>query len=105
MGMRSKRPRLNLLSFLRLRMERPVPVLSICCLTLLLGWCTVARWDVKMAGCLAAYERASTAADSARVDLTPLSARGRSTCSNLRRDGTLDRYRRSIEEGRVARRG
>jgi hypothetical protein len=85
--------------------ENGLAILVVLALLLLTGWQVAARWDRRMAWCLDAYDHAHAAADSAMVARTPVSGRGRSTCMDLRRNGTLDRYRQSIEAGRVPRRG
>lgn len=59
------------------------------------GWCTAVGWDVPMEACLARYDQARTAVDSVRVDGTGKSLRGRTSCGDLRRNGTLDRHRQA----------
>jgi hypothetical protein len=85
--------------------ENGLAILVVLALLLFTGWQVAQRWDRRMAQCLRAYDRVHTAADSATVDRTPVSGRSRTTCLDLRRDGTLERYRRSVEAGRVPRRG
>lgn len=82
--------------------DRPPVVLVVSLLLVLTGWLATGHWDRRMAQCLEAYARARTTADSARVDMTPITARGRSTCRDDRLDGTLDRYRRTAGPSRPA---
>jgi hypothetical protein len=67
------------------------------------GWTRTGRWDRNLEWCLAAYGRAHTAADSARVDQTPLNGRGLTMCRKYPVDGTLDRHRTAQERRAAAR--
>jgi hypothetical protein len=93
------------MAILRARLAHLPAILVTCALILGFGWWTAVGWDSGMERCLARYDQARTAADSMRVDGTGKSPRSRTSCGDLRRNGTLDRHRRSIEEGRTTRRG
>lgn len=83
--------------------EHAALVLLIVLLLAYSGWTWIGRWDGHLEWCLAEYGRAHTAADTARVDHTPLTPRGRLTCRNYRVDGTLDRYREAEARRAAAR--
>jgi hypothetical protein len=102
MGMSHRLSRRHRSVILRARLAHLPAVLITCAMILGFGWWTAVGWDLGMKRCLARYDDARTAADSARVDGRGKSPRSRTSCGDLRRNGTLERYRRSIEEGRVA---
>lgn len=85
---------------------RRVPAaLAVVGLFVLGGWLTASQWDWDMARCLHAYDRARTAADTARVDGIPRGGkypRNGPSCGRLRRDGTLDRHRAAMARARSA---
>ncbi|HYR11633.1 MAG TPA: hypothetical protein VEQ60_27870 [Longimicrobium sp.] len=100
-GMSHRRARRHRSAILRTRLAQLPAVLITCALVLGFGWWTAVGWDSGMERCLAQYARAQTTADSARVDLVPRNGRSRTSCGDLRRNGTLDRHRRSVEGGRA----
>jgi hypothetical protein len=103
--MSHRRARRHRIAVLRTRLAHLPAILITCALVLGFGWWTAVGWDSGMERCLARYDQARTAADSVRVDRTGKSPRGRTSCGDLRRNGTLDRHRQSMEAGRASRRG
>lgn len=79
-----------------------VPVVVMCVMVFLFGVVIAVGWRKPIESCLDRYDRARTAADSARVDLTGKTARSRVACGDLRRDGTLERHRQTVERRRAA---
>jgi hypothetical protein len=61
----------------------------------LAGCFLVGGWDLRTERCLAEYEQARTAGDTARVDRLGWSIRNRTGCGELRRNGTLGRHRQA----------
>lgn len=95
--MRTPRDRRNAALTRSLRFRLLPAVVVTCGLMLGFGWIVATHWDAPMERCLARYGQARTAADSVRVDRTGRSLRSRTTCGDLRRDGTLDRHRQAVE--------
>ncbi|HEX5871902.1 MAG TPA: hypothetical protein VFY65_15845 [Longimicrobium sp.] len=104
--MRRKRAGVRRSLLLMVLRERAPVVLTVCAAVLAFGWMVPMNWDAAMERCLARYDRAHTAADTARVDRRWLGGKNPLngyTCGVIRRDGTLDRHRRAMEARRAAR--
>lgn len=93
MDMETSRHRRNAAITRSMRFRLLPSVVVVCGLMLGFGLIVATHWDAPMESCLAWYEQARTAADSARVDHAGKSLRNRRTCGKMRRNGTLDRHR------------
>jgi hypothetical protein len=93
------------IAILRMRLAHLPAILVTAALVLGFGWCTAVGWDSSMERCLARYDGARTAADSARVDRIGKSSRSRTSCGDLRRNGTLDRHQQVEARARAERQG